>query len=181
MDFIPLFFSVQKNLFLTKKFTNTSKKGEGKCNQCNYESSQAGNLRAHLKTHSGEKSNNCNTCNYASSRRGDLKPTVEKSRGTCSCQDSCRQLPLCREGSTQYRLGGECSSWQSSCLWEDFQKTDLCCVTEIFCVVLLSFSYFYFHLGSNNLIRYSTTLIVYWQDNPWDCWLDNFFSQMVGQ
>ena len=27
-----------------------------KCNQCDYASSQAGNLRAHLKTHSGEKS-----------------------------------------------------------------------------------------------------------------------------
>ena len=30
-----------------------------KCNQCNYASSRAGNLREHLKTHSGEKSNKC--------------------------------------------------------------------------------------------------------------------------
>ena len=73
MDFIPLFFFVQKNLFLTKKFTNTSKKGEGKCNQCDYASSQADNMRAHLKTHSGEKSNKCNHCDYASSQACDLR------------------------------------------------------------------------------------------------------------
>ena len=29
-----------------------------KCNQCQYTSSQAGHLRRHLKTHSGEKPNN---------------------------------------------------------------------------------------------------------------------------
>ena len=30
-----------------------------KCKQCNYASFWAGDLRKHLKTHSGEKSNNC--------------------------------------------------------------------------------------------------------------------------
>ena len=43
------------------------------CNQCDYASSQAGDLRRHLKTHSGEKSNKCNQCDYASSQAGDLK------------------------------------------------------------------------------------------------------------
>ena len=38
-----------------KKQTN----GE-KCNHCDYVFSGAGNLRAHLKIHSGEKSNKCN-------------------------------------------------------------------------------------------------------------------------
>ena len=33
---------------------------KNKCNQCDFASSQAGNLRAHLKTHSGEKTNKCN-------------------------------------------------------------------------------------------------------------------------
>ena len=38
-----------------------------KCNQCEFASSQEGDLRRHLKTHSGEKSNKCSQCNYASS------------------------------------------------------------------------------------------------------------------
>ena len=33
-----------------------------KCYQCDFASSQAANLRLHLKTHSGEKSNKCNQC-----------------------------------------------------------------------------------------------------------------------
>ena len=44
-----------------------------KCNQCAFASSYAGNLRQHLKTHSGEKSNKCNQCDYASSRAGHLR------------------------------------------------------------------------------------------------------------
>ena len=44
-----------------------------KCNQCDYASSWTGNLRAHLKVHSGEKSNKCNQCDYASSQAGDLR------------------------------------------------------------------------------------------------------------
>ena len=44
-----------------------------KCNQCDYASLQAGDLRRHLKTHSGEKSNKCNQCDFASSLAGDLR------------------------------------------------------------------------------------------------------------
>ena len=43
------------------------------CNQCDYASSYASPLRIHLKTHSGEEPNKCNQCDYASSQAGDLK------------------------------------------------------------------------------------------------------------
>ena len=39
-----------------------------KCSLCDYASSQAGSLKTHMKTHTGEKSNKCNQCDYASAR-----------------------------------------------------------------------------------------------------------------
>ena len=39
-----------------------------KCDQADYTSYQASNLRRHLKTHSGEKSNKCNQCDSVFSR-----------------------------------------------------------------------------------------------------------------
>ena len=44
-----------------------------KCYQCDYAFSQAGNLRKHLKTHTGEKSNKCSQCDFASFEAGDLR------------------------------------------------------------------------------------------------------------
>ncbi len=44
-----------------------------KCNQCQYASSHKGHLRAHMKTHSGEKLNTCNQCDFASSYASALK------------------------------------------------------------------------------------------------------------
>ena len=41
-------------------------KNSNKCKHCDYTSSQAGNLKTHLKTHSGEKTDECNQCDYAS-------------------------------------------------------------------------------------------------------------------
>ena len=56
---------------------NVTKNGQdmrsNKCNQCKYESSRAGNMRSHLKRHSGEKSNKCNQCDYASSEARNLR------------------------------------------------------------------------------------------------------------
>ena len=52
-----------------------------KCNQCDYASSDAGNLRRHLKTHSGEKSNKCNQCDYASSRADKLRTHLKTHSG----------------------------------------------------------------------------------------------------
>ena len=52
------------------------------CNQCNYASSQANDLKKHLKRHRGEKSSKCNQCDCAYAQTGNskihLKHTVEK-------------------------------------------------------------------------------------------------------
>ena len=58
-----------------------------KCNQCDYASSDAGNLRRHLKTHSGEKSNKCNQCDYASSQAGNLRRHLKTHSGEKSNKD----------------------------------------------------------------------------------------------
>ena len=52
------------NVKLLKKTTGSAIKSN-KCNLCDYASSQAGDLRKHLKMHSGEKSNKCNQCDFA--------------------------------------------------------------------------------------------------------------------
>ena len=65
---------------IPKKTTDNVIKSN-KCNQCDYASSQAGNLRQHLKTHSGEKSNKCNQCDYASSEAGHLKRHLKTHSG----------------------------------------------------------------------------------------------------
>ena len=52
-----------------------------KCNQCDFTSSWAGNLRTHLKTHSGEKSNKCNQCDFTSSEAGDLRRHLKTHSG----------------------------------------------------------------------------------------------------
>ena len=44
-----------------------------KCNQCKYISSRVSHLRAHVKAHSGEKSNKCNQCDSSFSPAGSLR------------------------------------------------------------------------------------------------------------
>ena len=57
-----------------------------KCNQCEFASSQEGDLRRHLKTHSGEKSNKCSQCDYASSDAGHLRRHMKTHSGGKSKQ-----------------------------------------------------------------------------------------------
>ena len=54
---------------------------KNECNQCDYASSYASTLRTHLKTHSGEKSNKCNQCDFASSRAGNLRTHLKTHSG----------------------------------------------------------------------------------------------------
>ena len=63
--------------------TEQTKNGEKskKCSQCDYASTQACALRAHLKIHSGEKSNKCNQCDYACTDPSSLRRHVKTHSG----------------------------------------------------------------------------------------------------
>ena len=52
--------------------------------KCNYTSVWAGDLRRHLKSHSGEKPNKCNQCSYASVEAGNLRTHLKTHRGEIS-------------------------------------------------------------------------------------------------
>ena len=63
----------KKNKFVITINIIVSGEKSNKRNQCDFPSSQAVNLKKHMKTHSGEKSNKCNQCDFASSRAGNLR------------------------------------------------------------------------------------------------------------
>ena len=60
------------NVKIQIKETNNTEK-PNKYRQCDYSFSPAGDLRGHLKIHSGEKSTKCNQCEYTSSHAGALR------------------------------------------------------------------------------------------------------------
>ena len=64
-------------LFTGRRFVAHLKSHSGEksneCNQCNFASSYANALRDHLKTHNREKSNKCSQCDFASSYASALR------------------------------------------------------------------------------------------------------------
>ena len=76
-------------------------KRPNKCNQCEYASSEAGNLRRHLRTHSGEKSNKCNQCNYASSDASNLRNHLKTHSGEKS--NKCNQCDFASSQASNLR------------------------------------------------------------------------------
>ena len=106
------------NVKLPKKVTDKVIKSS-KCNQCDYASSHAGNLRQHLKIHSGEKSNKCNQCDYASSRADNLMTHLKTHSGEMS--NKCNHCDYASSQATHLRThlkthSGE-KSKQMQALW----------------------------------------------------------------
>ena len=74
---------------LRKRLKTHSGEKTNKCNQCDFASSHVWSLKAHLKTHSGEKPNKCNRCEYASSFAGNLRQHLKTHSGEKS--NKCNQ------------------------------------------------------------------------------------------
>ena len=62
-------------------FENSLWRKAYKCNQCNFASVRAGDLRKHLKTPSGEKSFKCNQCDFPSIQAGDFRKHLKTPLG----------------------------------------------------------------------------------------------------
>ena len=92
------------------------KEKSNKCNQCDYQSSEAGNLKRHLKMHSGEKSYKWNQCNYTSYRVGDLKKHLKMHSG--ERQNKCNQ---CDCASSQ---AGNSIKFNQSHVWKPTEVTN---------------------------------------------------------
>ena len=74
-----------------KETDNTEK--PNKCHQCDYSSSHAGDLRKHLKIHSGEKSNKCNQCDFAASREDNFRRHL-KAHSRINLVGQCKSLDV---------------------------------------------------------------------------------------
>ena len=85
----------KQNMEISKK-KNKDVLRLNKCSQCNYVSSYKSNLRAHVKTHGGEKSNKCNLCDYASSYASALKTHLKTHSG-----EKSNKCNLCDYASSQ--------------------------------------------------------------------------------
>ena len=88
-------------VIILKKMTGNIIKSN-KCNQCDYASSQAGNLRTHLKKHSGRKPIKCNQCDFVSSHASSLKMHLkthsgEKSNKCSQCDYASSRADVLRQ------------------------------------------------------------------------------------
>ena len=62
-------------------FTANAMMGAKKCNHCDFASVHVGDLKRHLKTHSGDKTYKCNQCNYSTARGYSLKMHLKTHSG----------------------------------------------------------------------------------------------------
>ena len=83
------FCGTMVNAYINTRGTKNAGDISMKCNQCDFASTGAGNLKRHLLVHAGEKLNKCNQCDYASSRKDQLLTHLKKHSGEKS--NKCNQ------------------------------------------------------------------------------------------
>ena len=66
---------------ITKSDKYNQCENANKCDQCNFASIHAGNMKKHLKRHSGEKPNKCTQCDYAFSQASNLRRHLKTHSG----------------------------------------------------------------------------------------------------
>ena len=80
-------FSSSQRGDLRKHLKEHCEKKSHQCSQCDYSSSRAGNLRTHLRIHTGEKSNKCSQCDYASCDASNLRTHLKTHSGEKQMQN----------------------------------------------------------------------------------------------
>ena len=106
------------------QMTMTNEVKSNECNQCDFASIEAGNLKKHLETHSGEKPNKCSQCDFACTDPSSLRSHMKRHSGEKS--NKCNQCDFASSRSSSLRAHLKIHSGEkpNKCNQFDFASSD---------------------------------------------------------